>query len=145
MQNNSVFSLALKSEKETNERIITGGGEDSSGARQQGSRRGCPCFTGERIQSAGGRSAAVYSHKKERRRSQVVNKNKKYTCFHGGYWKVMIINNIKDPISVFVRSKNDNLGNTTLAFNAKKEWAFCAKFAHFGKGLTVGGLQMRTT
>ena len=52
----------------------------------------------------------------------VVNRTNHGICF-GGRWKLVILDDIKDPIHV--RSKDDDLGNHTLAFNAIKKWIFC--------------------
>ena len=41
-------------------------------------------------------------------------------------WKVYIHNKIKDPITVHVRSKNDDLRNCTLPFNGIRDWSFYA-------------------
>ncbi|MFS7981657.1 putative plant self-incompatibility S1 [Helianthus anomalus] len=38
---------------------------------------------------------------------------------------VYIYNGIKDPITVHVQSRDDDLGNQTLALNENKNWGFC--------------------
>lgn len=57
--------------------------------------------------------------------SLLPNPTSKSKCFRGGPWNVFILNKINDSINVHIRSRDDNLGSTTLAFNAEKHLQFC--------------------
>ncbi|CAH1429542.1 unnamed protein product [Lactuca virosa] len=55
-----------------------------------------------------------------------------------GSWSVYIYDAIKDPITVHIQSKEDDLGNRTVAFNDYTNWKFCLSsggrtrfYAHF--------------
>ncbi|KAI3524116.1 hypothetical protein L1887_02768 [Cichorium endivia] len=55
-----------------------------------------------------------------------------------GWWKVHIYDAMKDPITIHVQSKEDDLGNRTIAFNGSTSWKFCLSsygrtrfYAHF--------------
>ncbi|KAL8235045.1 hypothetical protein R6Q59_021145, partial [Mikania micrantha] len=54
------------------------------------------------------------------------------------YWIVYIYNGINDHITVHVQSRDDDLGNHTLALNDNENWGFCENitfktrfYAHF--------------
>ncbi|PWA44297.1 plant self-incompatibility S1 [Artemisia annua] len=44
------------------------------------------------------------------------------------YWTIFIYNAMNDPIKVNVKSKDDDLGDHTLAFNENEKWGFCENF-----------------
>ncbi|KAI3524113.1 hypothetical protein L1887_02765 [Cichorium endivia] len=55
-----------------------------------------------------------------------------------GWWMIHIYDAMKDPITVHIQSKEDDLGNRTIAFNGSTNWKFCLSsyartrfYAHF--------------
>ena len=44
------------------------------------------------------------------------------------FWVIIIINQIKDPIHVHVKSEDDDLGDHTLALNQNENFSFCENF-----------------
>ncbi|KAI3519174.1 hypothetical protein L1887_08201 [Cichorium endivia] len=46
------------------------------------------------------------------------------SCFWN-YWNIFIYNGINDPITLHIESKDDDLGNRTVAFNTYTHWSFC--------------------
>ncbi|KAL4584572.1 hypothetical protein LXL04_009175 [Taraxacum kok-saghyz] len=59
--------------------------------------------------------------------SSPTNTTSKLECTFTRQWHTFIINMINDPITVHIRSKDNSLGNTTLAFKGKKHWEFCMR------------------